>query len=251
MKWLVPCFLAAATIGCTVKTLPDPNDPTRVTANQAAVMRNQLRWASDAANERVFHHEISPDQAKQLVTQYAAQLSKAYDAKQLTAGNAWMYGEVLLSSQNWKLAEGALERAVKDAKDDDRHVNDSLRLAEVEAHLHKVDEAMRLVRGTFTVPNFAKAPILPAVLFTIVPAAKGQNHDPDLAQLLEECIQQHKETVVDPKIPAGKLFLLARPHHIRNAWEEVYKLYNESGHPDLAQKALKAAEQDFKPRFSA
>ena len=251
MKCLALCFLVAATVGCTVRTVPDPNDPTRVTPNQATVMRNQLRWASDAANERVYKHEISPDQAKQLVTQYAAQLSKAYNAKLLNAQNAWMFGEVLLSSQNWKLAEGALQRAVKDAKDDDRRVNDSLRLAEVEAHLNKVDEAMRLVRSTFNVPDFAKAPILPAVLFTIVPAAEGQNHDVELAQLLKESIEQHKQTVVNPKIPAGKLFILARPHHIKKAWEKVYKLYNDSGHPDLAQQAWKDAQKDLTPKYSA
>src|SRR5262249_14498358 len=86
-------------------------------------------------------------------------------------------------------------------------------------------------------------PVLPAVLLQITPVAFGKGHDEQLAHVLEESIQEHLKVQVDPNSVAGKLFLIARKHHIHNAWIKVVELLERAGKPQEAADAARQANQ--------
>jgi hypothetical protein len=69
----------------------------------------------------------------------------------------------------------------------------------------------------YDVPDDQSAPILPATLYEIVPAAEGKGHDKELAELLELAIRCHERTVVDIKTDDGRIFMAARRYHINKA----------------------------------
>ena len=243
------CLLACQA-GCQTAPIPDPNDPNARTENRARVVLNNLHWASRAAQERVAKREISDEIAQRLVLDYAVKLDGSIDDSEIDAANAWLFGEVFWSARDWPRAELALALAAKSAKDEDRRVNDSLRLAEAYANMGQVPKALALCRSTFRTPPREKAPILPAILLRIAPAAAGKGHDAELAAVLEGAIQQQKETAVDMKTQAGKLFQVASRFHIHHAWEAVIQLYKASGHADraaIAQRDEKVDEQMKSP----
>jgi hypothetical protein len=91
--------------------------------------------------------------------------------------------------------------------------------------LGQLPDAFKTARQAFNAAPEASAPILPAVLLEMVPAARGKGHDEELAELLEEAIGKHMATVVDPGTVAGVAFLAARPHHVRNAWRTIIEIY--------------------------
>jgi tetratricopeptide (TPR) repeat protein len=234
--WVLLILASCMLVGCQTAPVPDPNDPAKAGPNQAEILRENVEWASDAANQRVVQGELSRDQAKQLVSQYAAKLTEKLGPG-IPANQAWIYGDMYVTAGKWEEARQALRIAVKSAWNEDRRVNDTLRLAVVEARLGNVAEAIRLTRSTFDVIPTGKAPILPAVLLELTPAAEGKGQDVELARLLEEAIQQHKQTIVDATRVSGKSFFIARPHHIAHAWEKAIELYNRAGRSDLAQAA--------------
>lgn len=235
--WLLLGPICVLAIGCRAATTPDPNDPNVATAHRAEVLHRNLHWASDAANARVYRGEISSNKAKDLVAEYASELTSKVKISQVHPDDAWIYGDLFLTAKNWDMAKQALTIAVAHAKDEDRRVNDSLRLAQAYGMLNDVPKAIALAKTTFSAPPTEKAPILPAILLTVVPAARGKGHDEELARLLEGAIKQHELTIVDPKLAPGKAFLMARPVHIAHAWDTVVQLYNASGHADEAEAA--------------
>jgi len=230
-------ILAACLSGCQSRLLPDPNDPTRVGPNHAQVVRNNLRWASDAANYRVATGEITQAEADRLVQKKAIELSKQIPDTDLIGPDAWRIGEVLLAARDWRRAEKALAYAAANATTEDRRVNDTLRLAQVEAQLGNVPKAIELARTTFNVRPEDKAPILPAILLSIVPAGEGKGYDADLAKLLEDAVKQHEQVRVDVHTVPGKMFLLAMPKHIKDAYSKAAELFEKSGHSAEAAEA--------------
>jgi len=85
-------------------------------------------------------------------------------------------------------------------------------------------------------------PILPAVLLAIVPAGEGKGHDAELADLLEQAAAQHEQVVVDANTIPGRIFLLARPKHIRNAFLKAAELYEKAGNSAKATEARQRAQ---------
>ncbi len=234
-------FLMAACLVAGCKPPPDPNDPKDVGVVDAEVLMRNLRWASDVVNERVAKGEITDEKGKQILSKYADEMTASVDISKVIPQNAWQYGDVFRLARRWDVAEKLLREAVEHAektKNEDRRVNDTLRLAHVEASEGHIDEAFANVRKTFTVAPEGKAPILYAVLYEIVPASEGQGKDFELAKLLEEAIAQHEQVMVNPRSDAGVAFLAAKGHHLTRAWRKVIELYRSSGHDDLADKAI-------------
>jgi hypothetical protein len=244
--WLLGVGLLAA--GCRTGTLPDPNDPHDVVAQKPEVLRRNLNSASDMLNQRKDRGEITDEEYHNRLKQYAQGLLKENDVKQIPAEQAYLYAEVLLTAEQWEKAKAVLQEAVKyalESKNQDRRVNDSLRLARVEAELGHIPEAVEITRTTFSAGVLDKAPILPAVLYEIVPAAKSHlgKDGAIVADLLRDAIKQHEEVLVDEKLEAGRAFLIARPHHIRVAWEEAARLYSTAGKQDDARQAAAMSER--------
>lgn len=228
------------TAGCAVKSPPDPNNPSAVGNLQPEVLQRNLRWASDMVNDRVAREEITTEEGKKLLSRYAGELVEQVDFRQMSDAQAWKYADVFRTAERWELAEKALERAVAHASkvhNQDRLVNDTLRLAQAQANLGKYVEAMKTARSIFSVPDKDKAPILLSVLYEIAPAIRGHGHDAELASLIEDAIAEHMKVVVDAEKEEGQAFLAAKSHHLRKAWTAVLDLYRAAGQEEKADIA--------------
>ncbi len=239
-------LLALAAPGCKLRPPPDPNDPKDVGVLQIDVLQRNLRQASQAVNERVANGEITDEEGKKLLAESANKLLGSVDVGKINAVDAWKYGDLFKTAERWEQARQAYELAVATAakaKNEDRRVNDSLRLALALAHLGKIDEAIEAARKTFVTPPSDKAPILMSVLYEVVPAAEGKGKDAELAALLEDAIQQHEKVIVNPDSDSGRSFLAAKRFHLEAAWEKVTSLLLSVGKRDEALEAAKRAKQ--------
>jgi hypothetical protein len=245
--WLVLVFALLA-VGCNFGPPPDPNDPKDVTVIQAEVLRRNLKWASDAANQRVAKGEITEKEARELVRQEAERLVNSVEIDRIPIESAWEYGEVFRTARQWEKARQVLVVAVQNAQNEDRRVNDSLRLAHVLAEQGNVEQAIAVARSVFNAGEGDRAPILPAILLEITPAAEGKGQDVQLAQLLEDAIPLHEKTLVDPNTDPGRAFMGAKRHHIGNAWAKVMDLYRKAKRPDLIEKAAARARESSSQR---
>ncbi|MBX3119775.1 MAG: hypothetical protein KF784_11965 [Fimbriimonadaceae bacterium] len=231
-----------AIAGC--KPPPDPNDPADVGVMDPEVLMRNLKTASIVVNERVAKKEITDEEGKDILAKYADKLTANIDVTKIIPQTAWKYGDVFRLARKWEEAQKLLTVAVEHAektKNEDRRVNDLLRLAQVEAKLDNYDKAFEFTRKTFTTPASGKAPILYGVLYELVPAAQGNKRDADLAELLEEAIAQHNEVIVDPQTESGVTFLSAKGYHEARAWTKVIELYRAAGKDDLAKQAQEKA----------
>lgn len=241
--WLrlgVCLVVAVLCIGCRTGQLPDPNDPGASGLMPAAVLRRNLEYANRMLEHRQELGEITPEQRKELLKRYANDQIEKIDLGKIPERQAWEYGMVFITAERWDLAKNMFEIAVKDPKSEDRRVNDVLRLARCEANLGDVPRAIELARSTFDVDDRGTAPILPAVLLEIVPAAQGKGHDGGLAALLVDAIQQHRRTIVDAKSDSGRAYMLAKPIHIRDAYILAIRLYERAG---MTEEAAKTREE--------
>ncbi|HWA81902.1 MAG TPA: hypothetical protein VG820_00605 [Fimbriimonadaceae bacterium] len=252
MRYVIATLLLLTLTGCIVwysndlshvGTPPNPNDPRQAGVLTPEVLRRILAGASDSLQEREMKGEIDDAKFHELMSEAANRLLDEVDIGRIPPKQAWEYGEIYITAQRWEDAKKALLIAVKAAKNDDRRVNDKLRLARVMAELNDVPGAISTARSTFDVPDGATAPILPATLLEIVKAGEGKAHDAELAALLEDAIKCEMRTIVDPKSKPGQDFLTARPFHIRNAWRKVVELYVAAGKTQEADSAEKRAEQ--------
>jgi hypothetical protein len=238
-RWLSLALAALLAAGCQEPTLPDPNDPEDMGEASPNVLKQDLLDDYLFFQERVKRGEITPDRAQQLLQQDADQMISHIDLKRIPVADAWQFGDVFRTGDRWDLARAAYEVAAKHAKTEDRRVNDTLRLALSMAHLGQIREAIAMAGTIMDASPKDSAPILPAVLLEIVPAAEGRGADLELARLLDEAIRKHLTTVVDPNSDAGKAFLLARDYHVSHAWDKVVELYRAAGRDDLAEDAMK------------
>ncbi|MCA1998020.1 MAG: tetratricopeptide repeat protein [Armatimonadetes bacterium] len=248
-RWVRAAALAAALAccGCRLSPPPDPNDPGRGANVDADVLQRNLRHASDFLNERVLRGEITDAQAREMLAATARKMVDGVDLRLIPVRDAWRYGEFFRAAREWEKALVCFRAAVRTAPNEDRRVNDSLRLAHCLAELGRVDEAIAAARSVFDAPPEESAPILPAVLLEIVPAAQGKGRDVELARLLEDAIAIHQRTIVNPETAAGMAFLAARPHHIRRAWSLAVRLYRAAGREDLASAAVERALRSLQP----
>lgn len=232
----------AVLAGCQMGTLPDPNDPGQVGLMDPVVLRSNLQAAYRSLDARASRGDITEQKKRDLLRLYARDLLEHVDFNEIPPKKAWEYGEVFRTAARWDMAERAFRIAAENAKNEDRRVNDSLRLAQSLARLNRVDQAIDWTRKTFTTNDRETAPILPAVLLEIVPAAQGKGHDEELATLLVEAIAQHERTVVDASTDAGKAFFQAKPFHIRNAYAKAIELFAKSGKADRARETAIRAD---------
>lgn len=233
---LAVCLLA---VGCKTGHMPDPNDPKEVRLTATTVSKQLL-----ALNENLYTRwrkkEFDEDRYRELLTKGAKEIISDVQMDAMDPTEVWQYAEVLRTAHLWKEAEEALIVAVKAAKiskNEDRRVNDSLRLAHVQARLGKIEEAIATTRSTFDVRPQDAVPVLMGTLYEIIPAARGQKHDVELAKLLEEAIAVNMRAVVDENTDSGRAFVLTRPNHTRKAWRTIIELYEAANRKDLAQEA--------------
>lgn len=237
-------LIGLAAIGCKTGTLPDPNDPADVGNLTPETVRHNLFWANAMLLEREQSGEITPAESREYIARRARELLGALDASKVNPSDVWEYGEIFMTAKEWKGAKTFLEAAVKYAKNEDRRVNDSLRLAQVDARLGDYATAIKLARSTLNVPDTDGAPVLPAVYLEIAPIVRGHGLDAELAQLIADATSVHKRVKVDESTEPGKAFLFARKHHILKALELAVDLAKSAGRSDLAEKFIQQWRQE-------
>jgi hypothetical protein len=225
--------------GCQAPIIPNANIPADSVSIPPTIVRQQLSYASDMLNDRVARREMSDDQARLVLAQAASDLIARIDSSEFKPQDIWEYADFCRTAQKWATAEKALRIAVKSAVSEDRRINDTLRLAQCVAKQHRAREAVEIANTVLNAVPGESAPILPAVLLEIAPAAQGQGADLELAQLLVKAIHKHLATVVDPNTESGFFFIQARPFHIKKAKELAIKLFESTGHH---QEALAVAK---------
>jgi tetratricopeptide (TPR) repeat protein len=247
MRNLPLALLALSLTGCNFAPPPDPNDPKYASPkNLAPLLHTIIQEAADRLNERVVDGQITDKQRLDLLAQKAQELLSYGNPQNCQPRDAWIYADLLLTANRFQDAIPVLQKAVDYATktgNDDRRVNDSLRLARALAQTGQIQQSLDLCQSVIESHPKDPGPILPAVLLQITPVAFGKGHDEQLAHVLEESIQEHLKVQVDPKSVAGKLFLIARKHHIRNAWIKVVELLEKSAHPKEAADAAQQANQ--------
>lgn len=248
MKSVINCLkalvFAALVAGCKSGTLPDPNEPPANQQVSGDVLLRNVGEVMQVLDQRIQRGEITPAEREQVLHREVKKLLAKVDLKKVPDKQAWQFGDAYRVAGDWETARGLYQKAVDKATTADRKINDTLRLARVEAHFGKVDSAIKLSRSTFTAQPRDKAPILLAILYEVVPEAEGKGKDKELAQLLEDAIAQHKATIVNPANDAGRAFLLARAAHVHNAWIRVARLYQGVGMEKEAREAIVKDEGD-------
>lgn len=202
------------------------------------VLLRNLKWTSDAANYRVARGEITDAQARDIVARAAEELTHHIDVEAVREDVAWEYAEVFRTARMWDKARVLFERAVRNPKNDDRRVNDNLRLAQVLGYLNEVDEAIKRASSVLDAPPQERAPFMPALTLEVVPACRGKGRDRELADLLARAIPLYKETIVDPQSVTGAAFLMAQPFHIKRAERLIAEL--RAGRPEDKAPASRA-----------
>jgi tetratricopeptide (TPR) repeat protein len=232
--------LGIGAIGCSTPTLPNPNDPNAPGAVRSSVLRKNLAQAYRMLEDRRMRGEITEEDVRKRLRAYASTLLAGIDLGTIDPLRAWEYGEIARTAERWEDAKRLYQVATSVARTDDRRVNDGLRLAEALAHLGEVPDAIEAARAVFDAPPRERAPILPAVLYEIVPAGRARGSDLPLARLLVDAIERHETTLVDPSREAGRAFLSARTRHIDRAWALVFELAESAGDDKLSRRALAA-----------
>jgi truncated hemoglobin YjbI len=206
-------------------------------------MMANLRDARSRLDRRVEKKEITPEKRDEVMAAMTLSYVEIISPEEATDSNAWVVGDLYRDAGRWKEAFALYDRARKAAANEDRRVNDELRYARAAAVLGKMKDALAAAKATFSAPPKEKAPILPAILYEVVPAGQGKGSDLELARLLEGAIAQHQKVVVDPKSEPGQVFLIARPSHIQRAFSKMIELYDKAGRKDLARDAVARSEQ--------
>lgn len=227
--------------GCHPAHIKNPNDPNDAEPGELAeVFHRNIATAADNLNARVVMGDLTDSRRRELLADYAAKLLETVNTSKVGPEEAWIYADLCITARQYRLAEPLLIEAVKyatAAKNDDRRVNDSLRLARVLALNSKVKEGLDLAQKVIDSHPSDPGPVLPSVLLEITPAAEGKGNDLELANLLKEAIRLHLTMQVDPASEAGQAFLYARPFHIRNAWKKIIDLYLANSQNELAKTA--------------
>ncbi len=217
MRFICSLVVAALLLaGCG--QYKNPNDLTAVPQpDRMEVAYSLLKQATDALDVKVQKGQISDDQRMEKIREYSEELLKNVDQTQVPPNDLWQYAEILRISRRWPEAEETLLKALKAPADEDRRIQDTLRLAQAEAQNGKYAKAIETAKKTFDAKDEDTAPILLAVLYEIAPVIKGHGVNPQLSELLSGAITCHERTKVDLKTDEGKLFKAARSYHIQKA----------------------------------
>ena len=196
----------------------NPNDLTSIPQpDRMEVAYSLLKQATDALDVKFQKGQITDDQRMEKIREYSEELLRDVDQSQVPPNDLWQYAEILRISRRWAEAEETLLKAIKVPADEDRRIQDTLRLSQAQAHNGKYQVAIDTATSTFDAKDEDTAPILLASLYEIAPIIKGHGVDSALADMLKSAIACHERTKVDPNTQEGKIFASVRRFHIRKA----------------------------------
>jgi phage repressor protein C with HTH and peptisase S24 domain len=184
----------------------------------------RLESAEATLQFKVESKEIDDNRRNELISDLASEMLKSIDVKTVPKSDQWKYASLLRVTNQWPATEVALKRAVVVAATQDRKINDSLKLAQAQARNGELDEALTTATSVLNAADKDAAPILPAVLYEIVPAAEGKGRDKEFADLLKKAIECHNRVKIDSNTEAGRAFLIAKQYHINRANRKISEL---------------------------
>lgn len=206
---------------------PDPNAPDEFGQRDIDVIQSEISRFYLMVRSREERGQISKKTQERYFRNFVRERANQIRIDKIPVKLAWKYGEVFRAANMWPEAKRVFEIAVKAAPpNEDRRVNDTLRLAQCEAKLGQVSKAIELAYSTFDAPPGNKPPILFAVYLEIVPAAQGQGYDRELARLIRGAVEQSRAAIVVPSSSGGRDFLQTREYHINRALELALSLEN-------------------------
>ncbi|MBI1335086.1 MAG: hypothetical protein GC165_19660 [Armatimonadetes bacterium] len=221
-------LLGLLVFGCG--QFPNPNDLATIPQeNRAAIAYERLLSAEDTLQFKVQQDEISDERRNEMISEVAEQMLKSIKADDVPLDAQWKYASLLRVTNRWKETEAALKEAVKVAEDPDRKINDTLKLAQAEAKNGEVEEAIKTAASVMDAKDEDAAPILPSVLYEVVPAAQNKGHNKELVDLLSNAVKCHERVKVDPNSDDGRAFLIAKRYHIHKAEQKMTELLSSNG----------------------
>ncbi|MEI7575701.1 MAG: hypothetical protein WCK51_02330 [Armatimonadota bacterium] len=196
----------------------NPNDLSSIPqVDRMEVAYSLLKQATDALDVKYQKGQLTDEERLAKIREYAEELLTNVDKSQVPQNDLWQYAEILRISRRWPEAEEILMKAIKVPGDEDRRIQDTLRLSQAQAHNGKFAVAIETAKKTLDAKDEDAAPILLGCLYEIAPIIKGHGQDPALADLLKGAIACHERTKVDPNTQEGKIFNSVRRFHIRKA----------------------------------
>lgn len=196
----------------------NPNDLASIPQiDRMEVAYSLLKQATDALDVKYQKGQITDEQRLEKIREYSEELLREVDQSQVPRRSLWQYAEILRISRRWAEAEETLMQAIKSPADEDRRIQDTLRLSQAQAHNGKYQLAIETAKKTFDAKDEDAAPILMGCLYEIAPVIKGHGVNPALAELLKGAIECHTRTKVDVNTQEGKIFDSVRRFHIRKA----------------------------------
>lgn len=239
------CSLAGVLLlaGCGQPWKTDPNVSRPDDPVSGPVLARNIAGLMADLDERVAKGGLPGAAKDQMIAEYLDRTLAGIDPQRVPDDECWQFGDAYRLKGEWKVAMQLYQRAVASAKDEDRSVNDRLRLARAMAHFGEHENAIKTARSTFEASPTNKAPILMAVLYEIVPEAKGKGADKEYAQLLLDAVRQHQETIVDANSPEGAAFLETRVVHIRAAYILAASMLSVADEQDAARTAIEDAQK--------
>ena len=217
MRFTCSLFVAVMLLaGCGQYS--NPNDLASIPQiDRMEVAYSLLKQATDALDVKYQKGQITDEQRLDKIREYSEELLREVDQRQVPRRSLWQYAEILRISRRWAEAEETLMQAIKFPDDEDRRIQDTLRLSQAQAHNGKYQLAIETAKKTFDAKDEDAAPILMGCLYEIAPVIKGQGVNPALAELLKGAIECHIRTKVDVNTQEGKIFDSVKRFHIRKA----------------------------------
>ena len=77
------------------------------------------------------------------------------------------------------------------------------------------------------------------MIYEILPTLKSQKVNKELAKLIEDAIDQHLQANIPVSTQEGKAFYLARPTHVRFAYDRALELLETAGLRAEARRLLR------------
>ena len=240
---LISLVILLTASGCRTYRMPDPNNPGDSGRIRPDVLSRNVETYQNRLRAKIESGEINDEERRNLISEYIETHTEGITPEDVDPEFAWHFGEVYREIENWEQSYAFFKIAAENAQTEDRRVNDSLKLALAAAMLERPEEAISVARSVFDCPPTDKAPILPAVLYEIAPAATDQGVNTEVTELLVEAVEQHLQVVVDPESAGGAAFLLAKPHHISLAYAAAMQLYQVAGNTERARELVQERDE--------
>ena len=222
----------------------DPNDPAQNPEASFELAERALARHYTFFATRMNDDEIDQVRVDKEMAEYAKYYASILQRDGIKPSDSFRFGQVLRTGRQWQKAYDSYAKAQVYFKNNgDLWVNSTLRMAHCQAALGNEKEAISLMRESFKAAPGDKVGILLAALYEVTPPLQGKASDRKLALLLFDCIDQHLQSVVDPKSMAGAQFVMARRSHLQKALLKAAELLGPTASEEDRMRYQKSVDE--------